>query len=305
MRPLDEKRATKIQVDQVPLLQQPVHKNDADGLPTTKPKLTPGPLQPSSHLKKRSTTPSHAEPPSKVIQGPPGNLALQGTGRLDSIGTGGFVRDESPWDTFKLYYECDLAGTVAVCVRSSGSRAVRAIRQYPIQDADRIIGILRSLSHQNVVSIWECFRTSDSLYTLSKFDPLTLDHVVACKAFPEPVELAAIMSQFLDGLSYLAAQNFHHPSLNCSSVLMSLEGEIRIARIDCCVIRQGGRLQPSDFAPVSIIMMELMQNYAKEGTVGIDNPDRWEICPAAIEFVSATISASSFEELKKVCDPWV
>ncbi|KAJ5491667.1 hypothetical protein N7539_003234 [Penicillium diatomitis] len=48
-------------------------------------------------------------------------------------------------------------------------------------------------------------------------------------------------------------------------------------------------------------MMELMQNYAKEGIVGIANPDRWEICPAAIEFVSATISASSFEELKKHC----
>jgi hypothetical protein len=50
-------------------------------------------------------------------------------------------------------------------------------------------------------------------------------------------------------------------------------------------------------------MMELMQKYAKDdGAVGIDNLDRWLTCPAAIEFLSATTSASSFEELKKVRD---
>jgi hypothetical protein len=51
--------------------------------------------------------------------------------------------------------------------------------------------------------------------------------------------------------------------------------------------------------------MELMQKYTKEdGAVGIENPDRWKKCPAAIDFLSATISASSFTELRKVCDPW-
>lgn len=105
------------------------------------------------------------------------------------------IRDKPPWDTFKKYYECDLAGTVAVCVRRSGRHAASAIRQYPSKDADRILGILRSIRHRNVVSVWECFRTSDALYTLSKFHPLTLDHVVACKAFPDQRQLAAIMSQ--------------------------------------------------------------------------------------------------------------
>lgn len=76
------------------------------------------------------------------------------------------------------------------------------------------------------------------------------------------------------------------------------------ARIDCCVIQQTGRLNKTDLAPVSKVMMELMQKYTKDdGAVGIDNLDRWQTCPAAIDFLSATISASSFEELKKVCDP--
>lgn len=56
-----------------------------------------------------------------------------------------------------------------------------------------------------------------------------------------------------------------------------------------------------DLAPVSRIVMELMQKYVKsDGAVGIDNPGRWKACPAAIEFLSATTSASSFRELKKV-----
>lgn len=51
-------------------------------------------------------------------------------------------------------------------------------------------------------------------------------------------------------------------------------------------------------------MMELMQKYVKEdGAVGINNPQRWKDCPAAIEFLSAIVSASSVEELNKVRDP--
>ena len=50
-------------------------------------------------------------------------------------------------------------------------------------------------------------------------------------------------------------------------------------------------------------MMELMQKYVKDdGAVGIDDLERWQACPAAIEFLSAITSASSFAELKNVCD---
>ena len=141
-------------------------------------------------------------PSRKVLRGSPRPLALHQSSQsenrtvLDIV-----IRDESPWDTFKKFYECDLAGTVAVCIRLSGSRSVWAIRQYSREDADRIVGIFRSTRHVNVVSIWECFRTSDALYTLSEFYPLTLDHVVACRAFPNQQQLAAIMSQVLSPVS--------------------------------------------------------------------------------------------------------
>lgn len=128
--------------------------------------------------------------------------------------------------------------------------------------------------------------------------------------------------QFLEGLAHLVAQGFRHTSLDCSSILMNLSGEVKIgkpnartplqkccltertARVDCCIPRQTSRVQASDLAPVSRIMMELMQKYAKDdGAVGIDDLERWSACPVAIEFLSAITSASSFEELKKVCEP--
>lgn len=53
-------------------------------------------------------------------------------------------------------------------------------------------------------------------------------------------------------------------------------------------------------------MMELMQKYVKDdGAIGIDNLDRWRARPAAVEFLSATTSAGSFEELKRVCSPLI
>ena len=51
-------------------------------------------------------------------------------------------------------------------------------------------------------------------------------------------------------------------------------------------------------------MMELIQKYAKDdGAVSINDLKRWSTYPAAIEFLSAITLASSFKELKKVCEP--
>ncbi|KAJ5976579.1 hypothetical protein N7481_010286 [Penicillium waksmanii] len=273
MRKLGEKRVTRIQAAQVALLPQP--QTQIEVSPVTDLIPGPQPLHLGPAPGKRSITSSTSEHTGKKNRSMPQSPPRQETMQWRSIiGSGLTVRDESPWGTFRKYYDCDLAGPVAVCVRSSGDRGVWAVRQYPIEDADKILRILRSMRHENLASIRE--------------------------SFPDEQELAAIMSQLVDGLLYLVANNFHHTSLDCSSVIVNLNGQVKIARIDCCVFRQRGRVDASDLAPVSRIMMELMQKYVKEdGAVGIDNLDRWRNCPAAIEFLCATTSASSFEELKE------
>lgn len=193
MRKLGEKRVTRIQAAQVALLPQPQTRTEVS--PATD--LKPGPpLHLGPAAEKRSATSSTSEHTGKKTRLVPQSPPRQETMQWQSIiGSGLTVRDESPWGTFRKYYDCDLAGPVAVCVRSSGDRGVWAVRQYPIEDADKILRILRSMRHENLASIRECFRTPELLYTLGDFDPLVLDHIVACKAFPDEQELAAIMSQ--------------------------------------------------------------------------------------------------------------
>ncbi|KAL3439932.1 hypothetical protein BJX65DRAFT_300802 [Aspergillus insuetus] len=295
MRPV-----TRIEVDGLPFLNQPT--TETQSVVPSPPEPNPKPREGlhSTRLAKRNAPPSPVERSRKTIRGQPRALSLPQISEGNTAALDLIVRKESPWDTFEKIFECELAGTVAVCVRRSGRRAVWAVRQYPSKQAEKIIEILRPIRHKNVVSVVECFHTSNSLYTLSKHQPLTLDHIVACKAFPDQQQLAAIMSQFLDGLSYLIAENIQHTSLNCSSTLMNLDGEVQIARIDCCSIRPPGKIRSSDLAPVGRVMMELMQKYVKDdGVVGLDNLDRWRSSSAAIEFLSATTSASSLEELKK------
>ena len=48
--------------------------------------------------------------------------------------------------------------------------------------------------------------------------------------------------------------------------------------------------------------MNLMQGYDKaDGTVGFDNLKRWHSNSNAVSFLSATTSANTLFELKKVC----
>jgi hypothetical protein len=242
-----DKRATRVQPSKVALLPQLPPENEGV-LQISNPESKYSNHVPSSHP--HATKPPSSSPQElggKVIRDTSRALALQANSRSDSDFN---VRNESPWDTYKKYYECDLAGTVIVCVQASDGCAARAIRPFSKMDCDKILKILRSTNHKNVASVWECFCTSDSLYTLSEFDPLSLDHIVACKAFPDQQQLAAIMSQvgasdvfeqidrivdrvqFLEGLAHLVTQGFRHTALDCSSILMSLSGEVKIGKLN-------------------------------------------------------------------------
>lgn len=242
MKPNDKnKRVTRVSPGQVALLQEALRGNGETGKSAPESKLTPGPLQPTKRPTKRPTR-SPTTPLSRLP-------ALQEQSKWEYDSSPDIVeRHESPWETFEKGYECDLAGTVAVCIPLKGERAVRAIRQFSAMEADSVLQIVRSMNHDNVAAIQACYRTTDALYTLSEFDPLTLDHIVACKQYPKPNQLASLMSQvcssrwirgmeanhtqLLDGLAYLVAQGFRHTSLNCSSVLVGLKGELKIGKLD-------------------------------------------------------------------------
>lgn len=100
-----------------------------------------------------------------------------------------------PWKSFKKRFDCDLAGTVAIVTRRSDPSDIQTIRQFAPKDGKNVMQALRSLRHEKIFSATECFQFDGILYTVSEFYPLTLEHIVACKVFPNERQLAAIMEQ--------------------------------------------------------------------------------------------------------------
>lgn len=114
MRPI-----TQIIVDDAQIFKQPPNDTEA-AVPSPPPENKSGRKgnPPSSaRLAKRPAAPSPAEPRRKISGSRPRALALSEIVKSgNSAGSDLVIREEPPWDTFKKYYECDLAGKVAVCV---------------------------------------------------------------------------------------------------------------------------------------------------------------------------------------------
>jgi hypothetical protein len=51
------------------------------------------------------------------------------------------------------------------------------------------------LQHENILSAMECFNTDGSIYALCEDLPITLEDIVACDAFLDEAQLAAILKQ--------------------------------------------------------------------------------------------------------------
>ncbi|KAJ5875190.1 uncharacterized protein N7473_012537, partial [Penicillium subrubescens] len=193
-------------------------------------------------------------------------------------------------NTFEKIYECDLAGQAVVVAKKSRPNRLYFLRTFPGDDElDELLHRLLFTEHENIASTTDSFATTEGLFIIGDFMPLTLGHIVACRHYPDKEQLNAIMTQvgsltlalvdILNGLSYIETQGLQHASLDSSGILMDTNGYIKI---------------------VGSIMMELLQNYTKDdGIVGIDNMDRWPSDSPPVTFLSSTTSASLLKSLMK------
>lgn len=132
----------------------------------------------------------------KIIQGRPRSLCLPKLCESDDTSSVLIVRQESPWDTYRRVATCEIAGNVIIAVRYTRSDRMKAIREYPKCDAERLIHIFESDIHPNILSVRECYIYGNSLYALTDNVSLTLANIVKCKMlYPNEVELASIMAQ--------------------------------------------------------------------------------------------------------------
>jgi hypothetical protein len=68
----------------------------------------------------------------------------------------------------------------------------------------------------------------DMMYALLDNLPLTLEHLIAYDKYLSKIQLALILTQVLEGLSYLVTEGFKHWSLKSLSILLGFDGAIKI-----------------------------------------------------------------------------
>lgn len=81
-----------------------------------------------------------------------------------------------------------------VVYRSRPSR-VMAIRTFTQDRTDQMLEIFRNIHHENILSAIECYKDGETVYFRFDDFPVTLEHLVACDAYPTETQLALILSQ--------------------------------------------------------------------------------------------------------------
>uniref|UniRef100_A0A093X7M4 Serine/threonine-protein kinase ste20 n=1 Tax=Talaromyces marneffei PM1 TaxID=1077442 RepID=A0A093X7M4_TALMA len=153
------------------------------------------------------------------------------------------IRDGSPWDLYEKVFTCDLAGDTAIVVSRRAPSEILTLRSYTGDTGVKMLLCFSHLQHENVLPAREYYCQEGSMYALCEDLPITLEDVVTCDAFPSEAQLAAILGQVLDGVLYLMAKGLEHRSLDCSSILMGLDGTVKIARLEDTHVRGNSQRQ--------------------------------------------------------------
>ncbi|EEH47854.2 serine/threonine protein kinase [Paracoccidioides brasiliensis Pb18] len=237
---------------------------------------------PNQTPNKRKGSPSQQELRRKLLKGMPRDLSLPAI--VSSAGS----------------MSANLAGPVAVVEHIVRPSTVLAIREFPKESIDETLDRFKRIRHDNIILALECFRTADLLHVVFEHQPVSLDHLVACRKWPSEIQLASVVAQILNGLSHLAANGLEHRSLSGSSVLVGYDGSVKIARLESCQPWTANLPREREIKALGVVVMELMDKDAKEdGAVGVNDLQRWPSGSNAVGFLSATTSTDSLDELKK------
>lgn len=82
-----------------------------------------------------------------------------------------------------------------VVVKKSKPKSVYFLKKFSGNELDKVLYRLHFTRHVNIAFSIDCFATTDGMFTMSDFVPLTLGHIVACRHYPDEKQLNAIMTQ--------------------------------------------------------------------------------------------------------------
>ncbi|XP_069107585.1 twitchin-like isoform X2 [Argopecten irradians] len=150
----------------------------------------------------------------------------------------------SPEDTYSFLNTLYSGGfSDLVCCRKSGSNTLYLGKIVPVQhdnmDATKHeYELLKSLSHERVVSLYESYLYKDSLYMVLEFlyGLNVIQHLSFKTKYTEDM-VARVMRQVLDGVEYLQHQGVVHLNLQPSSIVMASRRHLDIKLVDFSLAR--------------------------------------------------------------------
>ncbi|KAH8674846.1 kinase-like domain-containing protein [Tricladium varicosporioides] len=197
--------------------------------------------------------------------------------------------------------------SVTIATRKDGLFV--AVRKFSGEDADQKVKILQQIQQENLpnfLALQECFSFKGSFYAIFEHELtrneklLTLSHYALIKRYPTESQLAFILKQVLIGLEYLASKGLEHGAVRCKNILISTDGNIRIAGHEYCR-NIGSEISSIKYIRgIGYVAMELMYKEAMyEGVIGVRDLHRWPPDSKAVNFLAVADSASSTKELAK------
>ncbi|PYI07381.1 hypothetical protein BO78DRAFT_406634 [Aspergillus sclerotiicarbonarius CBS 121057] len=254
----------------------------------------------TGYLKKRRVPVEVQQSSRKVLKGQKKDLVLPGVVHTGTRAYESFtIRKASPWDTYRKVYDESLAVEASIVIDRTCPSRVHVIRSFKTADLKIVQKVFRVGQHQNIISVGDCFEYEGLFHVIHEHLPVCLDSLVACPVYPDEMQLASILGQILAGICYIESRGLHLPSLSCAQILLGLDGEVKLGRMDLCDPKSTDRVQQHMHA-LGLITMELMEGDSlHEGAIGVKNLTRWPSDSDAVQFLSATTSADSLEELQR------
>ncbi|KAH7111264.1 kinase-like domain-containing protein [Dendryphion nanum] len=193
----------------------------------------------------------------------------------------------SPWNHYQSCYSLELGGPIAVVRKISATKDLFTMHSFSSSGADKKLYMLRQLKHANLLASLEIFSFQDAHYVISEHTEVSCEEFIVAR--PDEIQLAAIIRQVIDAISYLVSQNLVHGSITCSNILLTKDGVIKIANYENSTERSSENAF-EDVKALGQVMKQLMEKGTVKGRLGLRQPSDWS--QEAVDFLSLTMTAS-------------
>jgi hypothetical protein len=132
----------------------------------------------------------------------PLNLPVNPSKVYESGSTGSAATiEESPWNHYKKIFELELGGSVAVVHKIPATDDLFTMRSFSPPNIEQKLYMLHQLKHRNLLASHQVFSFREKFHVISEYTQVSLEEFIVAR--PDEVELAAIISQVRNFVSYM------------------------------------------------------------------------------------------------------